>query len=145
MIPAKAQVDAGPAKRLGERAHRGARIDMAFAGEEEPAMEAPGKVRLERRNMRLVDALVAKGAGREPLDFAGVARRRYDQRAGAHDARRAARPPVDRAGAERDNLGRRAFAFAERREHAARKPGGVGAKRLRALDERDSRAALGER
>ena len=46
------------AERVGERAHRGARIEMTLAGEEETLAETPGEIGFERGNPRLVGALM---------------------------------------------------------------------------------------
>ena len=80
-ILAKAHLGAEAAERVGERVHRGARVEMAFAGEEETFAEAPGEIRLERGDPRLVHPLMSARARGEAVDLADVARRRDDQRA----------------------------------------------------------------
>ena len=143
-VRAEAHVDATAAQRVDKRAHRRARIEMAFAGEEKTFAKAPGEVRLERGDARFFHALMAGSARGEALDLADVARRRDDQRARPHDAGDPRVPPVDRAQAKLDHARRRAFALAERRQHAAGKPRSVAAELARPLDQRNRRAALGE-
>ena len=93
---------------------------------EKALTEAPGEVRLQRRDARLVDALMAGRARREALDLADVARRRNDQRALANDAgTRAAHQSMRLP--KLDHARGRALALAEGREHAARQPGSVAA------------------
>src|SRR5271166_2091057 len=133
------------AERFGQRPHRAARIDMPLAGEEEAFAEPSGKIRLEHRDARVVDALLMRCTLSETLDLRNVARRRDHKRAFTHDARDARVPPVDRAPPEFDNFARRALALAERREHAAREPRRVAAEIARAFDELNLGAALGER
>ena len=110
------------AQSLGQSGQCDARIEMAFVSEEQALVKAPGEIGLERCDPRAVDALMAGGARREPVDLACVARRRDDQRAFALDARNARIPPVDRALAELNHASRGALALAERRQHAARQP-----------------------
>src|SRR5271166_5557843 len=144
-IHAEAQIGAMRAKAFRQRAHRRARIEMPFAGEEKPPVKPPREVRLERRDARFVHPLMARSALGETLDLADVAWRGEDQRALAHDPRHMCVPPADRALPEIRHPGWRALALAERREHATREPRGVAADLRRALDERHLRAAFRER
>ena len=66
---------------IGDAFHRGARVEMALAGEEETFAETPGEIGLKRGDPRLIRPLMSARALSEAVDLADVARRRDDQRA----------------------------------------------------------------
>ncbi len=109
-----------------------------------PFRNRPAEVGLELGDPRLIHPLEAARTGGETVDLRRIARRREYETAGAHGAGHTLHPPFDGAGAPLDDALGRAFAFAERREHAAGKPGGIAAKLRVALKQRHLRAALGK-
>ena len=121
-VDAKAYRDATLGEAFRKGAEGRARIEMSLIGEKQPLAEAPGKIRLERADARLVDAFVMQRARGEAFDFAGIARRGDDKRAVVRNARNAPTPPFARLPAKLDDFGRRAFTLAPWRQHAARAP-----------------------
>ena len=121
-----------------QRAHRRARIDVAFAGEEEPFAESPGEIRLERGDSPFVDARVpsVRAAKRS---ISSVSRGGATTSVPcAHHAGHMRLPPVDRPGAELDHGGRGALSPSQ--NGASMPPASQDAlppKLRRALDERD--------
>src|SRR5690606_17406889 len=80
--------DAAPREPLDQRGERGARIEMRLLREEERIGGAPGQVGLQHGERLRIEATMARGAAREALELAAVAREREHQRAlRTHDAR----------------------------------------------------------
>src|SRR5579863_8635663 len=73
-VLAEADFRAARAQGLEQRAHRRARVEMAFVGEEQALAETPGKIRLELSDLSPVHARVRLRARREPVNLTHIAR-----------------------------------------------------------------------